>query len=85
MSCPQPASAHAHLPRKHTCKQSPSRSTPAPPPPEADPPDQIWLIRLRHDTRSVITTIGLSHTSAEHLAQRITDLLAEPKTGLDKT
>jgi hypothetical protein len=49
------------------------------------PPDQIWLIRLRHDTRSVITTIGLSRTSAEHLAQRITDLLAEPKIGLDKT
>ncbi len=50
------------------------------------PPDRVWLVRLRHGDRSVITTIGLSHTSAEHLAEQITELLAEPeKTGIDKT
>jgi hypothetical protein len=48
------------------------------------PPGQAWLIRLRRGNRSVITTIGLSRTSAEHLAQKITDLLAEPDT-LDRT
>ena len=45
---------------------------------------QPWLIRLRRGNRSVITTIGLSRTSAEHLAQQITDLLAEPDA-LDRT
>jgi hypothetical protein len=49
------------------------------------PPGQAWLIRLRRGRRSVITTIGLSRTSAEHLAEQITALLAEPETGLDKT
>jgi hypothetical protein len=48
------------------------------------PPGQAWLIRLRRGNRSVITTIGLSRTSAEHLAQKITDLLAEPDV-LDRT
>ncbi len=48
------------------------------------PPGQAWLIRLRRGNRSVITTIGLSRTSAEHLARKITDLLAEPDT-LDRT
>ncbi|HEX9515735.1 MAG TPA: hypothetical protein VF940_06115 [Streptosporangiaceae bacterium] len=48
------------------------------------PPGQAWLIRLRRGNRSVITTIGLSRTSAEHLAQQITGLLAEPDT-LDRT
>jgi hypothetical protein len=43
------------------------------------PPGQAWLIRLRRGHRSVITTIGLSRASAEHLAQKITDLLAEPE------
>jgi hypothetical protein len=43
------------------------------------PPGQAWLIRLRRGHRSVITTIGLSRTSAEHLAQKLTDLLAEPE------
>ncbi len=47
-------------------------------------PGQAWLIRLRRGNRTVITTIGLSRTSAELLAQQITDLLAEPDT-LDKT
>ena len=42
-------------------------------------PGQAWLIRLRRGHRSVITTIGLSRASAEHLAQKITDLLAEPE------
>jgi hypothetical protein len=43
------------------------------------PPGRTWLIRLRRGHRSVITTIGLSRTSAEHLAEQITDLLAEPE------
>jgi hypothetical protein len=43
------------------------------------PPDRIWLVRLRRGERSIITTIGLSHTSAEHLAEQITGLLAEPE------
>ena len=43
------------------------------------PPDQIWLVRLRRGQQSVITTIGLSHTAAEHLAQQINDLLTEPE------
>jgi hypothetical protein len=45
------------------------------------PSDRIWLIRLRNGERSVITTIGLSRTSAEHLAEQITDLIAEPQKG----
>jgi hypothetical protein len=46
------------------------------------PPGRIWLVRLRRGDRSVITTIGLSRTSAEHLAEQITDLLiAEPERG----
>ena len=44
----------------------------------AQPPGRTWLIRLRRGHRSVIT-IGLSRTSAEHLAEQITDLLAEPE------
>ena len=48
-------------------------------------PGRTWLIRLRRGRRSVITTIGLSRTSAEHLARQITELLAEPEIGLDKT
>ena len=42
------------------------------------PPGQAWLVRLRRGSRSVITTTGLSRTSAEHLASQITSLLAEP-------
>jgi hypothetical protein len=49
------------------------------------PPGQTWLIRLRRGHRSVITTIGLSRTSADHLAEQITDLLTEPETALDRT
>ena len=49
------------------------------------PPGQAWLIRLRRGSRSVITTTGLSRTSAEHLAEQITSLLAEPNpNGLDR-
>jgi hypothetical protein len=48
------------------------------------PPGRTWLIRLRRGSQSVITTTGLSHTSAEHLAQQITELLAEPDEALDK-
>ena len=43
------------------------------------PPGHAWLIRLRRGNRSVITTTGLSRTSAEHLAEQITSLLAEPE------
>jgi len=43
------------------------------------PAERTWLIRLRRGHRSVITTIGLSRTNAEHLAQQINDLLAEPE------
>jgi hypothetical protein len=49
------------------------------------PPGRTWLIRLRRGHQSVITTIGLSRTSAEHLAEQITDLLTEPEIALDKT
>jgi hypothetical protein len=41
------------------------------------PPQLIWLVRLRRGDHSVITTIGLSRTSAEHLAQQITNLLID--------
>ncbi len=47
------------------------------------PPDRIWLVRLRRDDQQVITTIGLSRTSAEHLAARITDILADSQKHLD--
>ena len=43
------------------------------------PAERTWLIRLRRGDRSVITTIGLSRTSAERLAQQINDLLSEPE------
>ncbi len=48
------------------------------------PLDQIWLVRLRRGDRSIIT-IGLTRTSAEHLAERITEILANPEEPLDKT
>jgi hypothetical protein len=43
------------------------------------PPGRSWLIRLRRGSRSVITTTGLTRASAEHLAGKITNLLAEPE------
>lgn len=49
------------------------------------PPDRVWLLRLRRGERQVITTIGLSRTSAEHLAEQVTNLLADPQEPLDKT
>ena len=49
------------------------------------PPGQAWLIRLRRGHRTVITTIGLSRTSAKHLAEQITALLSEPERDFDKT
>jgi len=49
------------------------------------PPGRTWLIRLRRGHQSVITTIGLSRTSAEHLAEQITSLLTEPGKPLDRT
>jgi hypothetical protein len=42
------------------------------------PPGRTWLIRLRRGHQSVITTIGLSRTSADHLAEQITNLLTDP-------
>jgi hypothetical protein len=41
------------------------------------PAGRTWLIRLRRGHQSVITTTGLSRTSAERLARQITQLLAE--------
>ena len=46
------------------------------------PPDRIWLVRLRRANRHVITTIGLSRISAEHLAEHITDVLNPPEETL---
>jgi hypothetical protein len=46
------------------------------------PPDRIWLLRLRRANRDVITTIGLSRTSAERLAEQITNIL-NPEETLD--
>jgi hypothetical protein len=43
------------------------------------PPDRVWLVRLRRANRHVITTIGLSRTSAERLAEQITDVLNPPE------
>jgi len=43
------------------------------------PPGHAWLIRLRRGKQSVIITTGMSRTSAEHLAEKITSLLAEPE------
>ena len=48
-------------------------------------PDRIWLVRLRRANRHVITTIGLSRTSAERLAEHITDVLNPPEETLDVT
>jgi len=49
------------------------------------PPDRAWLLRLRRGDRQVITTIGLSRTAAEHLAEQVIDLLGDPQEPLDKT
>jgi hypothetical protein len=52
------------------------------------PSGRAWLIRLRRGDQSIITTTttGLSRTSAEHLAEKITSLLAEPEPeGIDST
>lgn len=49
------------------------------------PPDRVWLLRLRRGDEQVITTIGLSRISAEHLAERVTNLLADPQEPLDET
>jgi hypothetical protein len=49
------------------------------------PPDRIWLVRLRRANRHVITTIGLSRTSAERLAEHITDIINPPEETLDAT
>jgi hypothetical protein len=48
------------------------------------PPGCTWLIRLRRGNQSVITTIGLSRTSADHLAHQITKILAEPEESIDR-
>jgi hypothetical protein len=39
-------------------------------------PEQIWLVRLRRGDNSVIVAIGLYRVAAEHLAERINDVLA---------
>jgi len=58
---------------------------PAPPVPADSPQDAPGSSGFGRGSQSVITTTGLSHTSAEHLAQQITELLAEPDEALDKT
>ncbi len=42
------------------------------------PTDRAWLLRLRRGDRQVITTIGLSRTAAEHLAEQVIDLPRRP-------
>lgn len=42
------------------------------------PPELAWLVRLRRADRSVIVAVGLSHTAAHHLAERITELVQTP-------
>ena len=39
------------------------------------PPERAWLIRLRRGHRSVVVTIGLSRIAANHLADRIAQVL----------
>jgi hypothetical protein len=43
------------------------------------PPDRIWLVRLSRGDRSVVVTVGLSRTAAQHLADHIAEIVqAEP-------
>ena len=43
------------------------------------PPDRHWMIRLRRGDQSVIVTVGLSRTAAQHLADHIAEIVqAEP-------
>jgi hypothetical protein len=44
------------------------------------PPDQAWLVRLRRSDRSVVVAIGLSRTAADHLAERIAELVCPDPT-----
>jgi hypothetical protein len=39
------------------------------------PPQRHWLVRLRRGDRSVIVAIGLHHTAAQTLAEKLTELL----------
>ncbi|MHB1497090.1 MAG: hypothetical protein ACYCXN_04170 [Acidimicrobiales bacterium] len=39
------------------------------------PPDLAWLVRLRRGGAQVVVAWGLSHASAERLAQKVTDVL----------
>ena len=47
------------------------------------PPERTWLVRLRRADRSVVVAIGLSQTAANHLAERITDVI-DPTRHIDK-
>lgn len=42
------------------------------------PPEQAWLIRVRRGQRSVIVAWGLSRPAAEHIAERIADVVCGP-------
>jgi hypothetical protein len=43
------------------------------------PPHHAWMIRLRRGDQSVIVTVGLSRTAAQHLADHIAEIVqAEP-------
>jgi hypothetical protein len=45
------------------------------------PTDRTWLVRLRRADRAVIVAIGLDQASAQHLTDRIDQLLqANPTT-----
>jgi hypothetical protein len=45
------------------------------------PPERHWMVRLRRGSATVIVAIGLHHAAAEHLAQRINELLNQQPPG----
>lgn len=49
------------------------------------PPDRAWLVRLRRADASVILAIGLSRTGADHLAERIAELVGPDPAGTHAT
>lgn len=49
------------------------------------PPDRAWLVQLHRADRSVIVAIGLSRTAADHLAERIAELVHPDPTDTHTT
>lgn len=39
------------------------------------PPERAWLVRLRRSDRTVVVAIGLRRSTADRLAERISDIL----------